>query len=662
LSPEPKQAAPHALWALLVFTALAIFWTWPLAANLSGRIPHDPGDPVLNTWILWWNAQAVPFTTAWWNAPMLWPMPDAMALSEHLAGLSVFATPLQILGASPNAAYNVCVLITYVLSGFLAFLLTRHLTGSTIAGFCGGLAFGFSPYRASQLAHIQVLASQWMPLALLALHAFVRFGGWRWLLLFAVAWVLQALSNGYYLLFFPILGGAWLLWFVDWRTPSARQRGLTIVAVWIVSSLPLVPLLLKYQRVHTALGLTRTIGDIRQFSAEPSSFLQAPPLLKFWPTAPATTYEQYLFPGATLILLAAAGLALALLKDGLRKSFTERSPILFYTLAMLLMWSLALGPGGDVNGPPSRLHPYTWLLTLPGFNGVRAASRFAMLGSLCLAAAASLSVGRLLDLCRRWRVLIASLAIIGIAVDGVTDPLPVVVPPGRSDLPGPANGAVIELPADQAAISVAAMYRSMFHRRPLVNGYSGHTPPHYKVLTTSMARGDYTGLLYLARGRPLAVAINDIADPNHELRTLVESIPGIERHGVSRAGSLFLVPAQPLAATTPAGDVILRKVRDAGRYRLEFDTGSVQPIAMVAFPLRRREGDLSDRLRVQASDDGMVWRDVWAGWTGGIVMEAVLTDPAMGPVKIPLLNVAARYVSVYPASPWMKDEVQLRGR
>ena len=26
------------------------------------RIPHDPGDPVLNIWILWWNAQAMPFT------------------------------------------------------------------------------------------------------------------------------------------------------------------------------------------------------------------------------------------------------------------------------------------------------------------------------------------------------------------------------------------------------------------------------------------------------------------------------------------------------------------------------------------------------------------------------------------------------------------------
>ena len=49
----PKLDAKHEwIWALLGFSALAVFWTWPVAANLSSRIPHDAGDPVLNIWIL----------------------------------------------------------------------------------------------------------------------------------------------------------------------------------------------------------------------------------------------------------------------------------------------------------------------------------------------------------------------------------------------------------------------------------------------------------------------------------------------------------------------------------------------------------------------------------------------------------------------------------
>ena len=202
----PKHDAKHEwIWALLGFSALAIFWTWPVAANLNSRIPHDAGDPVLNIWILWWNAQATPLTDAWWNAPMMWPVPGSMALSEHLLGLSIVATPLQLLGAGPITAYNVCLLLTYALSGFFAYLLGKRLTGSTFAGICAGIAFGFSPYRASQLAHIQVLSSQWMPLALLGLHAYLDTGARRWLVVFGLAWLLQALSNGYFLLFFPVL-------------------------------------------------------------------------------------------------------------------------------------------------------------------------------------------------------------------------------------------------------------------------------------------------------------------------------------------------------------------------------------------------------------------------------------------------------------------------
>jgi hypothetical protein len=300
--PEPRALSLEPLWALLGFSALAVFWTWPVAATLTSRIPHDPGDPVLNIWILWWNAQATPLTDAWWNAPMMWPMPGAMALSEHLLGLSLVATPLQWAGVNTIAAYNVCLLLTYALSGFFAYLLGRRLTGSAFAGICAGLAFGFAPYRASQIAHIQVLSSQWMPLALLGLHAYLSTGATRWLVVFGVAWLIQALSNGYFLLFFPVLVMAWLAWFVDWR--RAPGRGLAIVSAWAIASLPLLPVLLKFREIHERLGLVRKVAEIREFSATPVSFLHAAPLMKFWREGAAHNYEQYLFTGVTVVLLA----------------------------------------------------------------------------------------------------------------------------------------------------------------------------------------------------------------------------------------------------------------------------------------------------------------------------------------------------------------------
>jgi hypothetical protein len=669
--PEPRALSLEPLWALLGFSALAVFWTWPVAATLTSRIPHDPGDPVLNIWILWWNAQATPLTDAWWNAPMMWPMPGAMALSEHLLGLSLVATPLQWAGVNTIAAYNVCLLLTYALSGFFAYLLGRRLTGSAFAGICAGLAFGFAPYRASQIAHIQVLSSQWMPLALLGLHAYLSTGATRWLVVFGLAWLIQALSNGYFLLFFPVLVVAWLAWFVDWR--RAPGRGLAIVSAWAIASLPLLPVLLKFREIHERLGLVRKVAEIREFSATPASFLHAAPLMKFWREGAAHNYEQYLFTGVTIVVLALAGLFLLLGRNTRGPVVAGRAPIVFYATGALMMSVLALGPGGEGQDPASLYRPYSWLLALPGFNGLRVSSRFAMVGTLCLAMSASLAVAHLSKLrvfvgggidrwAPRWRAFAGAAVIAGLLVDGMTRPVPVVPPPGRVILPGSPQAAVMELPLDDTDISVEAMYRSMFHRQPLVNGYSGHFPPHYNVLSLSLWRGDSSALFYLARRRPLVIIVNDRLDHGRSFKQMIQAVPGIQSPGASGAGSIFVLPAQATPREPPIEPALQASVRDAGRYILEFDVGATRLLSAVAFPLRRRYEDLAPRIRLETSEDGQTWKESWVGWTGGMAVEATLADPTMAPMRIPLAGVRARYVRVYPASAWMRTELTVQGR
>src|SRR6266511_965256 len=117
----------RALPILVAVLALALVWTWPLARYLSSRIPHDPGDPILNIWLLWVNAHAIPFTERWWNPPIFYPMPGALALSEHLAGIGLFATPVQWLHADALSAYNVALILSFTFSGFFTFLLVRRL-------------------------------------------------------------------------------------------------------------------------------------------------------------------------------------------------------------------------------------------------------------------------------------------------------------------------------------------------------------------------------------------------------------------------------------------------------------------------------------------------------------------------------------------------------
>jgi hypothetical protein len=646
------------------FVLLAVVWTWPVALHLGTRVPHDLGDPILNTWILWWNAKVIPFTPTWWSPPMLVPVRGVLALSEHLAGLGVFATPIQLLGGTPLLAYNSCLLLSYALSGWFACLLVYRLTGSRIAGICAGVAFATAPYRAGQLAHLQVLASQWMPMVLLGLHEYLSTGRRRWLAVFAAAWLLQALSNGYYLLFLPVLIALWLAWFVDWR--RAARRGVALLTTWMAASVALVPVLLEYRHVHSALGLTRMPGEVARFSATIGSFLHAPPMLALWPTANVPSQEDFLFPGVTAIVVTIGGLlTFAVRRTGedeaiAPESSRRRGALWFYALATLLMWACAFGPGQESNDPSAWLRPYRWLTMLPGYDGLRVPARFAMLGSLCLSISAGLAIARIESLGRRVFPAVAALALAGLVADGLMRPVPLGTPPPRAILPPPADAPVLELPADDARVNVAAMYRSIDHGRPIVNGYSGYTPPHYVILSLALRRGDSSPLGYLARGRPLAIIVNDQFDAGGEFRSMVEGLPSIERIGSTSAGTVFRLPARAREAPV-AGAGIPAQLRDAGGERLEIDLGNPRVVRGVAFNVRWRYAELGERLRIEQSDDGQVWQQAWLGWTGALAVAAAIEDPLLVPVRVALPDIRARYLRIYPAPRWLGRELTVIG-
>lgn len=63
-----------------------------------------------------------------------------------------------ILGPLP--AYNIPILLNYVLAGLSMFHLARYLTGSSVAGILAGIVFAFNSHNLYQSAH-PVLVSVW---------------------------------------------------------------------------------------------------------------------------------------------------------------------------------------------------------------------------------------------------------------------------------------------------------------------------------------------------------------------------------------------------------------------------------------------------------------------------------------------------------------------
>ena len=68
-----KATRRRGLGAFLLYVLLAVLVTWPLAGRIATGVPHDLVDPLLNTWVLWWNTQAVPFTQRVVERPLLPP-------------------------------------------------------------------------------------------------------------------------------------------------------------------------------------------------------------------------------------------------------------------------------------------------------------------------------------------------------------------------------------------------------------------------------------------------------------------------------------------------------------------------------------------------------------------------------------------------------------
>ena len=324
------------------------------------------------------------------------------------------------------------------------------------------------------------------------------------------------------------------------------------------------------------------------------------------------------------------------------------------------MWWLAFGPAPEDQPLQAFVKPYTWLTLLPGFSGLRAPSRFAMLATLSLSMAAALAFARLAALRPRLRGALVAFASLGLLVDGYPDSIPLHAAPGRLALPEVRDALILELPLDEPGAGTAAMYRAIEHRRPLLSGYSGHFPPHLRIFASALERDDPSSVLYFAAGRPLIITVNHRYDPYGWSLRFIRTLPGIVEHGGSAAGSVFVLPAQPRARAGKTGARLpITSIKEEAREHAVLDLGGMHLVREVTFPVKWYFDKMAPRIEVEASADGVTWQSVWLNWTGGPAIAGALEDPRSGPFRIALPDVRARYLRIHPAPRWMLSELSV---
>lgn len=319
---EHRAGARDALVATLAYAALAIAITWPLVRGLARDLPGDFGDPLLNCWILAWDAEHLlralggdlTALGGYWHANIYYPHPLALAYSDHLTAQALQILPVYAITRNPLLCYNLLFLSTFVLSGLGMFLFARALTGNRAAAFVAGLAYAFAPYRVGSIPHVQVLSSAWMPFTLFGVRRFFETRRTLPLAGASAAWLVQNLSCSYYLIFFSPVLAMYIAWELTtrrlWKDLPTLGRLLVAGAGGVLATTPFV---LPYIRLRRLGFSPRPPEEVAHFSADVYAYLTADPnlrvwggLLHAWPKA-----ENALFPGLTIVVLAAIAIVAA---------------------------------------------------------------------------------------------------------------------------------------------------------------------------------------------------------------------------------------------------------------------------------------------------------------------------------------------------------------
>jgi hypothetical protein len=223
-------------------------------------------------------------------------------------------------------------------------------------------------------------------------------------------------------------------------------------------------------------------------------------------------------------------------------------PCLYVTL-FVLATILMLGPDGEFFGHRFWYKaPFAWLVELPGFNSVRVPARMAVIQILAASVLCAFVVSRLAPAPGRRSALLAAGLSAALVADGWFS-VKIVAAPAA---PPVALGAdlVLELPTNGWVEDVAAMYRGIAHRRPVVNGYSGYPAPHYELLLRDLRAGCFESTEALRRGRSLDIVIwRAHPDAGRILEAVTSQWPAARPEGSDQAIVVRVPPAQDRAGS-----------------------------------------------------------------------------------------------------------------
>jgi hypothetical protein len=214
------------------FAALAILWSWPLAAHLSTHLPGSGiGDNALFLWNFWWMRTARATGASFWYTPYLFaPLGADLVLHTNTALPAwIGATAL---GRYPlAAALNLTTIGSLAFNGFCAYLLAWRAVRQYAAAILAGVIFATSPYIAAHLTgHFNLIAAWTLPLFALCVVDAVS-GSIAWAIAAGAVLAVTGYIDYYYVIYEVAFSLSVVV--LDARRWSVRWHVRPPYAVWI---------------------------------------------------------------------------------------------------------------------------------------------------------------------------------------------------------------------------------------------------------------------------------------------------------------------------------------------------------------------------------------------------------------------------------------------
>ena len=498
MTPDPRGAASSRRSAatririgliVAAYVALTVWWLWPLPVQLADHATY-PDTPVaevsadfhLITWALAWDTHALlTQPRALFDANIFYPVPRALAFSEHFLGYVPLFAPTYLLSGNAILASNVLLFATFPLCALAMYALARRFVPDGAAFLAGGL-FAFCGLRYQNLYHFHQLGTFYVPAALLFTERWLERARTGAVLALATVIALQLLSSFYLGYALLLLYAAYLplaLW--RWRAALDRRRIVGLGLALAASLLPALLASLPYLEMQR-LGLVPSARG-----AETSA------LFTMEPRFTMLQVRHYLTEGGVGLVGYVLG-AVALLRGWRGGGHARAVALLACLLGLLLACGLRVQLFGVALWSPYALL-FRWL---PGFAAIRLPFRFLVVAQLGFALLAALG---LTELCRRlpqwlsWPVAVAAL-VAALAVAPARAPhvlhaeqVGARQPPVYRWLREHGDGgALLELPVGDAATSSRRMVLGTEHWLPMIDGYSAYPPLTRNYLRRLAAR------------------------------------------------------------------------------------------------------------------------------------------------------------------------------